>query len=236
MFYKNLAAVYHHVFPAQKKAAFVNANIAPSSQLLDVGCSDGRMAKYLVQKGHHVDAFDLSEDMVAIATSVSQNNALFSVRQRDMLDVATMYDLASYDAVICTGNTLVHLKDDTQIKTALIGFKKVLKPKGKLILQILNYEMVYRDNITKLPLIDNEYVRFDRHYRLNQQSVTFSTTLTIKASKDSYDSSTTLYPIKPNTLKHILVELGFNDLTFYSGFDGTTYSNDKLPLIVIANI
>ena len=39
--------------------------ISNPSKVLDVGCGEGQNAIYLAQQGHHVDAFDLSENGIA---------------------------------------------------------------------------------------------------------------------------------------------------------------------------
>ena len=39
--------------------------IGNPSKVLDVGCGEGQNAIYLARKGHHVDAFDLSEHGIA---------------------------------------------------------------------------------------------------------------------------------------------------------------------------
>lgn len=234
MFYQNLAKVYSEVFPAQTKAQFIDAQIKPHADVLDIGCADGSMAMALIKQGHSVDGFDLSADMVNAARQKAIIEPRLNVKQGDMLNAAQIYAPRHYDAAICVGNTLVHLADLEQIKQAITQFKQALKPNGKLIIQILNYRAVYEQNIIELPLIENERVRFVRNYQLAPSSVTFKTQLTIKTTDNTYDAQTTLLPLMPKQLKTILHDVGFKKVILYSGYDGAVYDCKKLPLIAVA--
>ena len=65
MFYKILAPVYHHVFPVDGKDLFLSKCFKAQSHLLDIGCSDGRVAAGLSQMnlGYKIKAIDLDEDL-----------------------------------------------------------------------------------------------------------------------------------------------------------------------------
>ena len=45
------------------------AYLRPHSKILDAGCGVGRDAKFFITKGHKVEAFDGSEEMVRLATN-----------------------------------------------------------------------------------------------------------------------------------------------------------------------
>lgn len=234
MFYKNLAKVYQHVFPASKKARFVNSQITRSAKILDVGCADGRMALALSKYGHCVDAFDLSNDMVEIALTVSCDARYFNVKKGDMLTTSSIYGNKCYQVVLCTGNTLVHLQTHKQIKQTLREFYSALENDGILILQIINYDTVYDLKIKSLPLIDNEFVRFERHYQLSPNHVVFSTTLKIKESNQCYQSKTQLLALRPHQLKSLFEEVGFTEMNTFSSYDSELFKEKQLSLIITA--
>lgn len=242
MFYTKLSEVYQHVFPAQGKLALLDQHFKPQSNLLDMGCSDGRVALGMATLGHKVEAADLSEDMIATALGVSQGQSLFQVKEVNMLETSAHYPANYFDGVYCIGNTLVHLNQQDQVAQAIQSFQTVLKEDGVLILQILNYEKVIKDQITTLPLIDNDYVRFERAYDLgdntkgdvNDALITFKTKLTIKETGISTEESTTLMPLKKDQLANLLRSNGFTDLEWFGNYDGKPFANEDLTLIVVA--
>ncbi len=80
------------------------------SKVLDVGCGEGQNAIYLAQKGHHVDAFDLSEHGIAklkhrCKLSNAQVNAFVA-------DLTTYQFEQYYDMVICFGSLHFVAKND----------------------------------------------------------------------------------------------------------------------------
>ncbi|MCK8060144.1 MULTISPECIES: bifunctional 2-polyprenyl-6-hydroxyphenol methylase/3-demethylubiquinol 3-O-methyltransferase UbiG [unclassified Fusibacter] len=234
MFYKELSKVYHHVFPAKGKLNFLTTHFKPASHLLDMGCSDARVALGLVELGHTVEAADLSEDMVKVADAVSENGTLFPVRLANMLDTAIDYPKEHFDGVYCIGNTLVHLLDKADIKRTLEGFKQVLKHDGTLILQILNYEKILSDKPDSLPLIDNEHVTFQRRYEYENDRIDFITTLHVKSDAEVYTAKTQLNPLTKADLESLLKDIGFSQLEWFSGYDAKPYHKDELPLLVVA--
>jgi 2-polyprenyl-3-methyl-5-hydroxy-6-metoxy-1,4-benzoquinol methylase len=229
-----MADVYHHIFPAKDKIDFLVSQFKPDGSLLDVGCSDGRVAYEMARKGFSLEAIDLSEDMIRIANEISDMGVLFHVRLMDMKQAAEYFGPANFDGIYCIGNTLVHLTDNNEILTALKGFKELLKIEGKLVIQIINYDYVYRNNIRSLPLIENETVRFERFYTLHDGSVTFKTKLNIKSAESEYEAETTLLALRKEELEILLKQSGFTRFCWHSNYNGDPFKDDGLPLIVVA--
>ncbi len=88
MFYKRLADYYQYVFPATPKTNFIQQVFPEKGNLLDAGCSDGRVAQGLSQEGFTVVGIDLSEDMIRVANKVSEEGPPFQVKHMNMLDAA----------------------------------------------------------------------------------------------------------------------------------------------------
>jgi len=51
-------------------------NLKPNSDILDVGCGEGRNSVFLTEQGHKVDAFDLSESGIEKAKSIAASKGL----------------------------------------------------------------------------------------------------------------------------------------------------------------
>lgn len=237
MFYKMLAPVYHYVFPVDGKDQFLMHFFKRGDQLLDVGCSDGRVALALASENYDctVTGIDLSDDLLAIAGQLDPLNKKINFIKLDMLNVFEHFERESFDGIYCIGNTLVHLLDKSEIEKTLMGFWTVLKPGGKMIVQILNYDMIINEKPDHLPLIENEAVKFERNYYYEHPHIRFEATLTNKiAHKEPVTSETRLLPLKKSELNELLMRIGFRDVKYYSGFNFETFHENKLPLIVVA--
>jgi glycine/sarcosine N-methyltransferase len=235
MLYKNLAQVYHLIFPAAPKIPFLLEQFKDHKKLLDIGCSDGRVAELLSKIQHEVDAVDLSDDMIQIAQKNSKNDSLFRVQKLDMLKLSSHFEADAFDGLFCIGNTLVHLNNFLEIKQALLAFNTVLKPGGKLIIQILNYDYILKTKPSSLELIENESLRFERHYTYTSDKILFSTSLHIKENQSVLHGSTELLPLTKGELDSLLRETGFHTLTWYSGYSGVPFDANAIPLIVVAS-
>lgn len=234
MFYHQLAKVYEHVFPAKGKIPFLVEHFKGHKRILDMGCSDGRVTQGLADHGFSMASADLSETMVAVAKDVSKDGAGFPVDQVDMRHTLTHYGMGSFDGIYCVGNTLVHLLSDQDIQRTLCGFYDTLTAEGTLIIQILNYDKVVSEQVTSLPLIENDHVRFERYYEHLDGMITFSTKLHVKESDSHYEADTLLRPLRKTGLEQMLRTAGFTDLEWFSGYDGRAFDNSRLPLLVVA--
>ena len=124
-----------------------------------------------------------------------------------MLHINRAFPDNYFDTVICFGNTLVHLDSNTEIRTFLNHTARLLKPGGKLLLQILNYDYILDKKISELPLIETSRLHFTRHYILpngGQQKIEFKTILTDKFSSEIVENNVPLLPIRKKELeRHI---------------------------------
>lgn len=232
--YKNMADYYQAIFPVGKKLDFLKEEFKGKKNLLDIGCSDGRVAEALSQEGFELEAIDLNEDMVRVAKEVSKAGSGFSVSQVDMTQVDGYFLESSIDGIYCIGNTLVHLDSYELIEETIKAFKRLLNKDGKLIIQILNYDFIYDNSIRELPLIENDKIKFKRKYELEEGNVVFSTKLLIKESGQEFKASVNLYPLRKSELERALKSAGFNSISYYGGFDGKDFSEKGLPLIAVA--
>lgn len=137
--------------------------------------------------------------------------------------------------IMCVGNTLVHLPDEQSIAVFIKHSYDLLQIGGILIIQILNYQYVLKNNLTRLPLIDNDRVRFVREYDfLENGYVRFNTKLHIKQSEKVISNSSILLCLSPKKLYQMLSRAGFYHIYSYESWSEMRVSNSALPLIVEA--
>ena len=238
-FYQQIAPYYHHIFKINPiQVDFIKLKVpAVNSHILDVGCGIGTLSFALGSYYNHVHAIDMDDEMIRVA-SENQNGQSKSVhfQQASMLNLHSFICHASLDGIVCFGNTLVHLSSLDEIALFLQQAKTVLKPSGKLLLQIINYDRILAQDIKQLPVIDNDEVAFERNYfyRKADNKIDFNARLTIKSTQQIVETSVELLPLLNRDLEILLRRAGFQNSTFYGGFNQQPYSISSYALVVEA--
>ena len=239
LFYSSIAKYYNQIFPLnENQVDFVKSYIQPlaDKNILDVGCSTGQLAQKLASFGSQVIGIDLNADMIEIANKENQE-ASVKFMLGNMLDLDSHFDKSSLDAVLCFGNTLVHLDSIDEAARFFESASRILKPGGKLLLQILNYDYILDDHVEELPLIDGPKLSFIRKYDLPEQQgdkIIFNAELVIKSTRDSLFHASRLLPLRKNDLQQLLSHYGFEHTKYFAGFDKNPCKGNYLPLVVSA--
>ena len=238
-FYESIINYYDHIFPLkEQQARFVTQSFPhpENLSLLDIGCGTGSLSTELSKTFSKVVAIDLDEAMIGRAKK--KNNGPVSFSKMNMLDIEEEFGEQAFDAVICFGNTLVHVTDPSLIQQFFNQAKKILQSDGKLLFQIINYDRIIDQNIKALPTIENDTVRFVRNYNYSSPItlIDFETTLLIKETDNEIQNSVQLYPLRKAEVEVMLRRAGFTKLTFYGNFKREGLTTDSQPLIVEATI
>ena len=109
---------------------------------------------------------------------------------------------------------------------------------GKIIIQIINFAKFiknkeknkYKNNfLGNLPLIENEKVKFERAYYLNEENnIIFKTILDNKIENEEI-----LLNIEYSELKNYFEKIGFKNIKIYGGFDKSEFdAENSMPLIM----
>ncbi|MDC0719621.1 class I SAM-dependent methyltransferase [Nannocystis bainbridge] len=123
---------------AEIDAAFVqkSLDLANGQTLLDVGCGDGRHATAFAALG--LDVTGLDNSMPQLLRAARRNEASrfnFDILHGDMRNLPRD---RTYDAVTCLGSSFGYFESDEQNRQCLQDMVEVLKPGGKLALQLFN--------------------------------------------------------------------------------------------------
>jgi len=224
--YQSIAAYYDFIFPLKPaQIEFATQHIA-SGHIFDIGCATGNLAVELARLGYSVTAIDMDVNMIHLARAKSSQ---VDFRVHDMTNLE-IFPASHFDGIVCFGNTVVHLLEDETILDFFTQVQHVLKPDGVFLMQILNYDKILSENLTELPLIDNEYIRFQRSYTPRGRLLDFETQLMIKAENRIIENTIQLYPITQKTLVELLRQAGFQDITCYGDFQENPV--EGLPLVI----
>jgi glycine/sarcosine N-methyltransferase len=240
-FYKSIAAWYDEIFPfTPLQVTFLEKQLGSLSgkEILDVGCGTGNLSIALGAKGVRVTGIDLDEQMLDIATAKSGKHPNLNFKAVNMLKIDEMFRPASLDAVICFGNTLVHLLKPGEIYSFFSQCERILKPDGMLLIQIINYDHILDNGLEGLPTIQSDKIKFERIYELREQDelINFKTILTIKETDEIIRNSVPLLPIRRDFINKLLAEAGFGQASYYSSFDSTPLLPGTFPLIIAAEL
>jgi SAM-dependent methyltransferase len=111
--------------------------------VLEVGCGTGLLARQVAGRAGHVDAFDLSPEMIAIARARSAAVDNMSFERRDVM--AEDLPAERYDAILSVA-TLHHLP----LRPRLTKFRAALRPGGCLACLDLFDSAGWRDGVLDL--------------------------------------------------------------------------------------
>ncbi|MGF1467487.1 MAG: methyltransferase domain-containing protein [Sandaracinaceae bacterium] len=115
--------------------------LAPGATLLDVGCGLGLHAVELTRRGYLVVGLDLSQSMLQRAEEEAKEHGLpINFLHADMREMT--FD-GGFDAVLCWGTTFGYFDDETNRRT-IRRIYDALKPKGLLLLDVVNRDFVIR--------------------------------------------------------------------------------------------
>jgi len=234
-FYAAWAAHYDAVFPVGPKARFVSERLPAGARVLDLGCATGGVDFGLAGLGHTVHGVDLEPALVARAQARldAEPTQGLSFAVGDMLALPAGEE--PFDAVICLGNTMVHLLEREQRVAALGAMAAQVRPGARLVLQIVNYDRVLAHAVDHLPLIDNDSVRFERRYTgLTPERLSFDADLTVKASGETLSVSQPLVPLTRAQLDAELREAGWVPDAWFGSYGGAPWAPDSMGCIVVA--
>ncbi len=238
-FYEEIAEYYDYIFPFNREQIkFVKRSLMEPYQnkkILDIGCGTGDLVLGLWKEGFAVTGIDSDQAMIQKAANKTTDNPVFFT-QMDMKDMTGHFTPSSFDTVLCFGNTLVHLAGMKEIEKVCKEVKSILKPNGKFLIQILNYEYIVDNKIRSLPLIDNEFITFERTYDHNSRKnlIAFKTALTVKETSKKILNKVDLFPIRKDELYLSLRNSNFYNISFYGDFNGSALEAKSLPLVVEA--
>lgn len=233
-FYELLGKYYDDIFPAgENQKEFLLDHVMKGSKVLDVGCATGSYGHHLAKNGVEVIGIDLDEEMVAKANSRKCDNENYYVMDMNKILQIDDYD---FDLIYSLGNTIVHANSNYALVKILQSMYSKLRDNGSVIIQIVNYDRIYKDQVTILKELrsNNDEIVFNRSYELLEDEVIFKGKITENSTGDVFESETSLLPLKKEILEDILVTAGFKYPRFFGDFKMAPYNVDSPATIVVA--
>jgi len=214
---------------------------APGSQnLLDAGCGSGRHVEALHDREYSMTGLDCSAAMLDLAR---QRLARFDPPPRllEMRFEALSPETGPFDGVYCLGNSLAAAASADSVQQSLQGFASVLRPGGRLFLQLLNFAKLFDESPrVRGPRVctfeDVTYISTRVYAFVGEQVEVTNVTLWYDDTWRQFARTGHLYPVGRDWLMQRLDDCGLEPLHCWGGYDRSPYdpvtSND---LIVVAN-
>jgi len=133
------------------------------TKVLDAGCGTGVHTIILSKMGVAATGLDASEAMLERARINALNEGVKPEFELEKFEAMPNKWSDSFDAIFCLANSLVGVETGERLALALKSFKRVLKPGGRAIIQIINFPRFRRENqrIIKISSAENlTFVRF----------------------------------------------------------------------------
>lgn len=134
MEYNEFAKYYDKLYQKkdyQREVNFLKSFLNQNDKIIDVGCGTGIHAALLERNGYNIDGLDLSKEMLDIAKTRLKGN----LYNQNILDININN---KYNIIISMFAVVNHLNNINELEQALLNFKKILLPKGKIILDLHN--------------------------------------------------------------------------------------------------
>ena len=256
-FYESISAYYDDIFSASEESVrFLHARTPPEGRLLDLACGTGNHSHALAALGHQVVGIDLDGAMIQKArdkqtaagnaqpaagnAQPAAGNAQPAAGPEARFHVADMCQIKplfgageTLHLIYCLGNSLVHLNGEREIAGVLKDSFDLLEPRGRLVVQIVNYDRILMEKIVELPPIESkekELVFLRRYdWRPGSSKVHFKTEL--KVGGRSIGNSIPLFILKSSVLLNLFAEAGFQEIELFGSFKEDPYGPGSFPAI-----
>lgn len=192
---------------------------------IDAACGTGLHAVALASLGIRTLATDASAAMLEQARNNARTHGVaIEFRHLRLQDHGCLEGGAN--AVLCLGNSLPHLLNRDELVQALRGFHRNLRPGGRLLLQLLNYDRILSRRERLVGMTGQENRDFLRYYTFLDPLLRFSIVTVDRRSAPVKTAlqETLLYPYTRSELEKALIETGFCDPVFYADLERSPWS------------
>ena len=206
-------------------------------RVLDAACGSGVHTIILNQLGVSAVGVDISHEMIKKARENAARMSLKALFLQSALQDLDIKSEPKYDAVLFLGNSVPHIESKTELIEIFIALRKLLFSKGKLLIQLLNYDriMSIKNRIVSINRIQNqEYIRF---YDFLLGGIRFNVLhVNWDYSPCKYSIEyTDLYPYVKKDLVTYIQKSGYRILDVFGSMNFDPYDeNESKDLVILA--
>jgi len=141
-----------------------------------------------------------------------------------------------YDVVISFGNSFANISAD-EFESSLSTCFSLLKGKGELFIQILNYKKILLEKKRIVSITSSEEKYFVRYYDFNENHIVFNILQFDKTNPANHQLiSTIIYPYSADDFTPVLKKAGFKTINYYGSFSFTPYDPQTSNDLIITSV
>ncbi len=149
--------VKHH----EKEVAAIIERFKPQS-VLDAGCGTGLTAMLFAKQGVQAVGLDRSKPMLAEAKKKYADLGLPLEFRYGHFERLPKSLYGRFDLVVCLANSITGVGSRRNLRKALQNFFAALKPRGTLVLQMLNYTSMKEDTLYPIKATEANGIVYER--------------------------------------------------------------------------
>lgn len=214
---------------------FKEYKIDKDTQVLDLGCGTGKMARKLAREGYQVTAVDNSMDMLEIAASEEDDHILYVLQDMVSLELPQQVDAA---VSIC--DCMNYILEEEDLKEAFRRVREFLKEDGVFVFD-MNSHYKYKEILACNTFAeDREDAGFiwDNFYDEEERINEYQLSLFIQNEQGTYNKYEELHLQKAYEQEEVvsfLYEAGFSSVRVLDAETMDEVKEDTQRLYYIAN-
>ena len=216
---------FEHRFPYERPFFRMLVERYHLKSALDAGCGTGFHSVLLAQLGLQVTAVDISENMlVQVRNHATEYDVPIHTINSTFPRLAHVVN-KKFDSIFCLGNTFAHVLSEKEFFASLKSFNKIMSPEGLIILQILNYNRILKQNVRIQNIRETQGKIFVRMYDYERKYIRFNI-LTIEKRKEGIVhsfKSVKHRPWKAPVVIRLVQQAGFDNIKIFGSIAMESY-------------
>ena len=200
---------------------------------IDIGCGTGLDSVSLALNGLKVTGYDTSVQMISKARENAKKRNLKIHFINAPFSKARITKSTKADLVVSLGNAFANIKEK-DLKGIINIAHEVLNEGGSFLFQVLNYDLIRKENKRIVNITSKNGITFIRFYDIEKNLLRFNILTVNETNTSDYSLiSTELYKHNKIWFSSVLKKSGFKKIKYMGDFAGTPFSAGKSKDLII---
>ena len=206
--------------------------MSPNHRILDLCCGFGRHAISLARKRHDIVGFDLCERALKLAGQVARReNLKIHLVRGDARALAFRSEFDSAYSLFAFG----YFENDDENLSILDGVFRILRPKGKFLLDVINGPRILREFVERDRQEEAErYILQERAYDKETKRLRSKWTFVYKGAEETSEHMIDIRLYSADELVSMLDSVGLRTRDIYGDAEKTKYDEDSKRITIVA--